>query len=545
MLEKVNAANVRHTKPAMQFTYGTAGFRLLGRDLDSTMFRMGLLAGIRSRYLGGKAIGVMVTASHNPPQDNGVKLVDPDGEMLESSWETYATELANADNLGDCISQLVSTLNVDLNKPARCVYARDSRDSGPALVKALCDGLEAIGCQGQDFGMLTTPQLHYLVKCANDPDYGKFSEEGYFDKLVDAFKVVCGSTGTSSVQAAPMPVIIDGANGIGGPKVKILAARLNESNNGANVASFDIVNSNTSQPEALNVSCGADFVKTNQKPPQSVVAKPGQLCASLDGDADRIVFFYMGENGSFHLLDGDKIATLIASYLQEQVQQLGQVREESNGGNGARIGVVQTAYANGSSTEYLIGRLNVPVECTKTGVKHLHHAAQTFDVGVYFEANGHGTVLFRPEFVADLKTREPCSPAEKSAIDALVALSNLANQTVGDALSDLLVVLAVLNARHWGPVEWDQSYTDLPNRLAKVQVGDRNEFTTTDAERKLVTPSGLQQKLDDLVSKYSQGRAFIRASGTENVVRVYAEAATHVTVDELVAQAVKLVEQYK
>lgn len=34
----------------------------------------------------------------------------------------------------------------------------------------------------------------------------------------------------------------------------------------------------------------------------------------------------------------------------------------------------------------------VTVRCTKTGVKHLHHVAQEFDIGVYFEANGHGTV---------------------------------------------------------------------------------------------------------------------------------------------------------
>ena len=36
----------------------------------------------------------------------------------------------------------------------------------------------------------------------------------------------------------------------------------------------------------------------------------------------------------------------------------------------------------------------VTTVCAKTGVKHVHHAAQQFDIGIYFEANGHGTVLF-------------------------------------------------------------------------------------------------------------------------------------------------------
>lgn len=116
------------------------------------------------------------------------------------------------------------------------------------------------------------------------------------------------------------------------------------------------------------------------------------------------------------------------------------------------------------------------------------------------------------------------------------------NQTVGDAISDLLTILIIIHFLKLSPDDWDKAYTDLPNRLIKVVVPDRSIFKTTNAERTLVEPAGLQTKIDEIVSKYPKGRSFVRASGTEDAVRVYAEADTKenaVELSQLVGDLVK------
>ncbi|XP_054425642.1 phosphoacetylglucosamine mutase isoform X2 [Pteronotus mesoamericanus] len=517
-LEAITKHSVLHAKPnGLILQYGTAGFRTKAEHLDHVMFRMGLLAVLRSKQT-KSTIGVMVTASHNPEEDNGVKLVDPLGEMLAPSWEEHATCLANAEeqDLQRVLLDISKKAAVDLQQDAFVVIGRDTRPSSETLSRSVIDGVTVLGGQFHDYGLLTTPQLHYMVYCRNtNGQYGKATVEGYYQKLSKAFVELTKQASCHGDEHPPLKV--DCANGIGALKLGEMGRFLSQ---GLTLQLF-----NVGTKGKLNHLCGADFVKSHQKPPQGMEMKSNERCCSFDGDADRIVYYYYDEDGHFHLIDGDKIAALISSFLKELLLEIGE---------NLNIGVVQTAYANGSSTRYLEEVMKVPVYCTKTGVKHLHHKAQEFDIGVYFEANGHGTVLFSK--AAEMKIKQLAKESEDEKRKAAKMLENiidLFNQAAGDAISDMLVIEAVLALKGLTVQQWDALYTDLPNRQLKVKVADRQVISTTDAERQAVTPPGLQETINNLVKKHKLSRAFVRPSGTEDVVRVYAEADSQESADSL------------
>jgi hypothetical protein len=257
----VAAASARHPKPVGYTpSYGTAGFRDAASLLDSTVFRCGLLIAARALATGA-ACGVMITASHNVDSDNGVKLVEPSGEMLEPAWEALATALAQAadDNAVSAALGAVLAAHPPAAAPAnpkvgpRVIVGRDTRESGPRLAAAAAAGAAALGVPVTDIGVVTTPELHSAVMAFNA--YAALGEEPYFTSLTESFRTLVDGT-----RPPGTPLYVDCANGVGGLKLAEMAAPL-----AALGLRMEMVNTGGGR---LNHLCGADYVQKEQTFPE-------------------------------------------------------------------------------------------------------------------------------------------------------------------------------------------------------------------------------------------------------------------------------------
>ncbi|KAK9927851.1 hypothetical protein M0R45_025017 [Rubus argutus] len=532
----------------VKLSYGTAGFRADASILQSTVYRVGILAALRAVKT-QSVIGLMITASHNKVSDNGIKVADPSGGMLSQDWEPFADTLANAcdpQQLVQLITDFVENENITLDgaKSVEILVARDTRPSGESLLEAAKQGIcSIIGAVALDMGILTTPTLHWMVRARNKGV--KASEIDYFEQLSSSFRCLLEliPRGSDSRNDADK-LVVDGANGVGGEKLEILKKMLNG-------LVIEVRNSGK-EGGVLNEGVGADYVQKEKVVPCGFGSQDvGIRCASLDGDADRLVYFILPSKSSrkIELVDGDKILSLFAVFIKEQLSILNKKRNVNvNDGYQCCLGIVQTAYANGASTDYL-KQLGLEVIFTPTGVKYLHEKAAQYDIGIYFEANGHGTILFSEQFlrwleakITELSDVAKGSEQHKAAL-RLLAVTELINQAVGDALSGVLLVEAILQHMGWSIEKWSKLYEDLPSRQLKVKVVDRTAVVTANAETVVVTPPGIQEAINAETAKYPRGRCFIRPSGTEDVIRVYAEASSENAADSLANSVAKLVDQ--
>jgi phosphoacetylglucosamine mutase len=464
----------------------------------------------------------MVTASHNGPEDNGVKMVEPDGSMLEASWESIADAAINArdtEELGSVLNSI--KLGDKASSRGLVMLGYDTRSSSERLVRCLIRGCQAVNAEVENYGLLTTPVLHHIVRHANGFGHSitMASVEGYSRMLKEG---VAETLGVASVGNRGR-LIVDAAGGVGTQVFKQALSGANKLGDvlrhQLGVYEIVVANASTDPHVDLNENCGAEFVQKKRLPPSlhGVANVGNDRIASFDGDADRLVYSYTHASKGWRLLDGDKIATLYALFINTELNKAGLADAR------LAVGLVQTAYANGASTHYVkhvMQNSAIAVKLAKTGVKFVEHEAKTFDVGMYFEANGHGTVIFSAAAVTALEAARPRT-------NKLLGFYKLINQAVGDAISDCLGVEAVLAALSMTVEQWDQLYEDLPSRQGKIAIADRTLIKCTEDETRIISPASLQTQIDTLVASAGpQARAFVRPSGTEDAARIYAEATT-------------------
>ncbi|KAK4536369.1 hypothetical protein CDCA_CDCA08G2394 [Cyanidium caldarium] len=599
--------------------YGTAGFRGNAEDgrLDGVAYRCGVIAALRALSERGRLgtvepekrqagqvwaiVGVMVTASHNPSCDNGFKIVDCDGGMLERRWEQYAVDLVTrghrAEDIGRQlqhiagVEQISSTVIVNARGTA-VLIGQDTRTTSPSLARWIHRGAAAAAeylCRDEggvgrpsasslqvvDVGVCSTPALHYAVWRMQRETWRPSSQaldaaervlSEYEERLVAAFvQATASSPAAGDAASARTTMVVDCANGAGAPLLQRLCERLPP----ACPYRFVLVNTAVGDADHLNERCGADYVQRNRQAPavwdSPLARSPPECAGSLDGDADRLVCFFHPTPNALCLLDGDHMVALLVDFVVGALLHASDddggetVANRPEGRRPWRVGVALTAYSNAACVAFLhrlrkscevqqqtrVPNVSLDIVFAETGVKHLERQAREYDIGIYFEPNGHGTVLW-----PCLNTSPPATQRHLPA--ALQLLARLANPAIGDGVANLLLLLAVLHARQWSLAMWhDALFTPLPAVHRTVRVPDRHLIVTRGAHYELLQPEALRDSVNQLVQAVSAAppiephhpadaatpapRVLIRPSGTEDIVRIYVEASPKPLAEQLAA----------
>lgn len=227
-------------------------------------------------------------------------------------------------------------------------------------------------------------------------------------------------------------------------------------------------------PDGFNINKGCGSTAPAQLV-ELVRERRADLGIALDGDADRLVL--VDEQGN--LVDGDQILALIAGSWHAE----GRLR------GGA---VVATVMSNMGLERYLKAR-GLDLLRTAVGDRYVGERMRETGCNLGGEQSGH------------------------------MIMSDVA--TTGDGLIAALQVLAVLVEERRPASEVCRRFTPLPQRLVNVRYSGASPLKDEAVQREIAAQ---EAKLG------ARGRVLIRASGTEPVIRVMAEAEDEALVEETV-----------
>jgi phosphoglucosamine mutase len=232
-------------------------------------------------------------------------------------------------------------------------------------------------------------------------------------------------------------------------------------------------------PDGLNINreCGAT---APQKLAELVRERRADLGIALDGDADRLVL--ADELG--HIVDGDQILALIAGSWHRE----GRLR----GG-----GIVATVMSNLGLERHMQG-MDLALHRAKVGDRYVAEVMRETGCNLGGEQSGH------------------------------MILSDFA--TTGDGLVAALQVLALLVEEGRAASEVCRRFDPLPQKLVNIRYAGASPLGDAEVQRAIEAAGA---KLG------TRGRVLVRASGTEPLIRVMAEAEDQAemqaTVEDLAA----------
>lgn len=206
------------------------------------------------------------------------------------------------------------------------------------------------------------------------------------------------------------------------------------------------------------------------------------LGIALDGDADRLVLI----DNEGEVVDGDQILALIARSWHQQ----GRLRGDA---------VVATVMSNMGLERFLAAR-GLQLLRTPVGDRYVGEKMREIGCNLGGEQSGH------------------------------VIMSDFA--TTGDGLVAALQVLAVLVEEQRPSSELLRCFTPLPQRLVNIRYAGASPLADAGVKAAIAA---------EQAALGVRGRVLIRASGTEPVIRVMAEAEDEAMVEDTVARLADLI----
>jgi phosphoglucosamine mutase len=215
---------------------------------------------------------------------------------------------------------------------------------------------------------------------------------------------------------------------------------------------------------------------------ETVRERRADLGIALDGDADRLVLV----DNEGNVVDGDQILALIARSWHQQGRLCGDA-------------VVATVMSNMGLERFLAAR-GLTLLRTPVGDRYVGEKMREIGCNLGGEQSGH------------------------------VIMSDFA--TTGDGLIAALQVLAVLVEEHKPASELLSCFAPLPQRLVNIRYAGASPLADAGVKEAIAAE---QSALG------ARGRVLIRASGTEPVIRVMAEAEDEAMVEDTVARLADLI----